>query len=59
MVTRFITAYTQDPIAIMVLIVVANVLLGTFMDALPAILIFVPINHPLAVAVGIHRSTWA
>jgi TRAP-type C4-dicarboxylate transport system permease large subunit len=38
----------------MVLIVVANVLLGTFMDALPAILIFVPIIHPLAVAVGIH-----
>ena len=54
MVTRFITAYTQDPIAIMVLIVVVNVLLGTFMDALPAILIFVPIIHPLAVAVGIH-----
>jgi tripartite ATP-independent transporter DctM subunit len=54
MVTQFITGYTQDPIAIMVLIVVANVLLGTFMDALPAILIFVPIIHPLAVAVGIH-----
>lgn len=43
-----------DPIVIMVLIVVANVILGTFMDALPAILIFVPIIHPLAVAVGIH-----
>jgi TRAP-type transport system large permease protein len=54
MVTGFIVGYTRDPIAIMVLIVVANVLLGTFMDALPAILIFVPIIHPLAVAVGIH-----
>ena len=54
MVTEFITAFTQDPIVIMVLIVVVNVLLGTFMDALPAILIFVPIIHPLAVAVGIH-----
>lgn len=53
-VTDFIVAYTKDPIAIMVLIVIVNVLLGTFMDALPAILIFVPIIHPLAVAVGIH-----
>jgi tripartite ATP-independent transporter DctM subunit len=53
-VTDFITSFTKDPLAIMVLIVVVNVLLGTFMDALPAILIFVPIIHPLAVAVGIH-----
>ena len=54
MVTNFITSFTQDPITVMMLIVVINVLLGTFMDALPAILIFVPIIHPLAVAVGIH-----
>jgi tripartite ATP-independent transporter DctM subunit len=54
MVTNFITAYTRDQLTIMVLIVIVNVLLGTFMDALPAILIFVPIIHPLAVAVGIH-----
>ncbi|HWC01811.1 MAG TPA: TRAP transporter large permease [Methylomirabilota bacterium] len=54
MVTNFITAFTQDPIVIMILIVVINVVLGTFMDALPAILIFVPIIHPLAVTVGIH-----
>jgi tripartite ATP-independent transporter DctM subunit len=54
MVTAFITAFTRDPIVIMILIVFVNVLLGTFMDALPAILIFVPIIHPLAVAVGIH-----
>ena len=53
-VTEFITAFTRDPLMIMVLIVILNILLGTFMDALPAILIFVPIIHPLAVAVGIH-----
>jgi tripartite ATP-independent transporter DctM subunit len=53
-VTDFITAFTRDPIMIMILIVIVNVILGTFMDALPAILIFVPIIHPLAVAVGIH-----
>jgi TRAP-type C4-dicarboxylate transport system permease large subunit len=53
-VTDFIVSFTRDPIMIMIIIVVVNVLLGTFMDALPAILIFVPIIHPLAVAVGIH-----
>jgi tripartite ATP-independent transporter DctM subunit len=54
MVTTFITSYTRDQLTIMILIVIINVLLGTFMDALPAILIFVPIIHPLAVEVGIH-----
>ncbi|HUG22511.1 TRAP transporter large permease [Piscinibacter sp.] len=53
-VTDFIVSFTRDPIVVMVLIVFVNVLLGTFMDALPAILIFVPIIHPLAVEVGIH-----
>ena len=52
-VTDFITSYSRDPVVIMILIVVINVLLGTFMDALPAILIFVPIIHPLAMSVGI------
>jgi tripartite ATP-independent transporter DctM subunit len=53
-VTNFIVGFSRDPIVIMILIVILNVLLGTFMDALPAILIFVPIIHPLATAVGIH-----
>jgi tripartite ATP-independent transporter DctM subunit len=54
MVTRFITGFTRDWLVIMLIIVLVNVVLGTFMDALPAILIFVPIIHPLAVDVGIH-----
>lgn len=54
LVTNMIMAFTRDPVVIMILIVVINVVLGTFMDALPAILIFVPIIHPLAVEVGIH-----
>jgi tripartite ATP-independent transporter DctM subunit len=54
MVSDFILAFTRDKLVIMLLIVFVNVLLGTFMDALPAILIFVPIIHPLAVEVGIH-----
>jgi tripartite ATP-independent transporter DctM subunit len=54
MVTDFILGFSRDPIVVMLLIVVANVILGTFMDALPAILIFVPMIHPLAVEVGIN-----
>jgi tripartite ATP-independent transporter DctM subunit len=54
MVSEFILGFTRDWVTIMLLIVLVNVLLGTFMDALPAILIFVPIVHPLAVEVGIH-----
>jgi tripartite ATP-independent transporter DctM subunit len=54
MVSEFILGFTRDRVTIMLLIVLVNVLLGTFMDAIPAILIFVPIVHPLAVEVGIH-----
>jgi tripartite ATP-independent transporter DctM subunit len=54
MVSEFILGFTRDWVSIMLLIVLVNVLLGTFMDAIPAILIFVPIVHPLAVEVGIH-----
>ena len=34
-VTDFIVSFTRDPIMIMIIIVVINVLLGTFMDACP------------------------
>jgi len=54
MVSDFILGFTRDRLVVMLLIVVLNVVLGTFMDAIPAILIFVPILHPLGVAVGIH-----
>jgi tripartite ATP-independent transporter DctM subunit len=54
MVTKFILGYTDDWLVVMALIVVVNLFLGTFLDALPAILIFAPIIHPLAVGVGIH-----
>src|SRR5512145_926509 len=54
LVSELILGFTRDWVSIMLLIVLLNVLLGTFMDAIPAILIFVPIVHPLAVEVGIH-----
>jgi tripartite ATP-independent transporter DctM subunit len=53
-VSELMLGLTRDWVAIMLLIVAVNVALGTFMDAIPAILIFVPIVHPLAVEVGIH-----
>jgi tripartite ATP-independent transporter DctM subunit len=54
MVSAFILGFSRDWLVVMLLIVIANVIIGTFLDALPAILIFVPIIHPLAVEVGIH-----
>jgi tripartite ATP-independent transporter DctM subunit len=54
MVTAFITSLTTNWIVVMLLIVLVNLFLGTFMDALPAILIFAPIVHPVALSVGIH-----
>jgi tripartite ATP-independent transporter DctM subunit len=54
LVTEFVLGFTRDRLVVMLLIVLTNIFLGTFMDALPAILIFVPIIHPLAVEVGIH-----
>jgi tripartite ATP-independent transporter DctM subunit len=54
LVTNFIVSFSRDRIVVMMVIVVINILLGTFMDALPAILIFVPIIHPIALEVGIH-----
>ena len=54
MVTDMITGFTSDWWMVMLLIVLLFLVLGTFMDAVPAILIFVPIIQPAAVAVGIH-----
>jgi len=45
---------TRQPHAIFLLIVALFIFLGTFMDATPAILIFVPIVQPIAASVGIH-----
>jgi len=52
-VTNFILGFTQNWVVVMGLIVLINLFLGTFLDALPAILIFAPIIHPVAVGVGI------
>ncbi len=54
LVTNFILSLTSDWRLIMLLIVLLYIVLGTFMDAIPAILIFVPIIQPVALKVGIH-----
>jgi TRAP-type transport system large permease protein len=54
MVTKFILSFTTDWLVVMLMIVLVNLFLGTFLDALPAILIFAPIIHPVAMGVGIH-----
>ena len=53
-VTDLILGLTDDWRLVMLLIVALFLVLGTFMDALPAILIFAPIVQPAANAVGIH-----
>jgi len=54
LVTDFILGLTTDWRLVILLIVLLYFILGTFMDAVPAILIFVPIIQPAAVKVGIH-----
>ncbi|MBI2563416.1 MAG: TRAP transporter large permease [candidate division NC10 bacterium] len=54
LITEALLAVTRQPQAILLLIVALFIFLGTFMDATPAILIFVPIVQPIAASVGIH-----
>jgi tripartite ATP-independent transporter DctM subunit len=53
-VTAHLLGVTDDWRVVMLMIVFLFLALGTFMDALPAILIFTPIVQPAAAAVGIH-----
>jgi tripartite ATP-independent transporter DctM subunit len=54
LVRERVMSLTQDPTAVLLMIVLLFAVLGTFMDAVPAILIFVPIIEPVAAKVGIH-----
>jgi C4-dicarboxylate transporter DctM subunit len=54
LVTEFLLSVTQHPMGILFIIVALFTFLGTFMDATPAILIFVPLVLPVAQQVGIH-----
>lgn len=52
--TRWFLAYSTSPIVFMLLLVLLFTILGTFMDAIPAIIIFVPILLPIAKSLGVH-----
>lgn len=54
LVKDYILAITTQPTGVLLLIVLLFTILGTFMDAVPAILIFVPIVQPVAEQVGVH-----
>jgi tripartite ATP-independent transporter DctM subunit len=54
LVTGALLSLTTQPRPVILLIVVLFTFLGTFMDATPAILIFVPLILPVAENVGIH-----
>ena len=52
-VTASLLALTDSPIAIMLMINLVLLVVGTFMDMTPAVLIFTPIFLPIAVGLGI------
>jgi len=54
LMTQLLLSITSHPTGILFIIVVLFTFLGTFMDATPAILIFVPLVLPTAEQVGIH-----
>ncbi len=53
-VTELLLSVTEQPQLVILLIVALFTFLGTFMDATPAILIFVPLILPVADKVGLH-----
>ena len=54
LMTELLLSITRHPTGILFIIVALFAFLGTFMDATPAILIFVPLVLPVAEQVGIH-----
>lgn len=54
LVAAYFESVTRNPTLIISLIIILFIILGTFLDATPAMLIFVPIVQPVALSVGIH-----
>lgn len=53
-VSAFLGRFAQSPFLIMAIINVVFLMVGTFMDAIPAIMILAPVIGPIAQAAGIH-----
>jgi tripartite ATP-independent transporter DctM subunit len=56
---KLLSAMTNDPTVMLLLIVVVFLIVGCFIDAVPAIIIFAPLLKPLAETVGIHPLHFA
>ena len=52
--TGFLLESVKDPILVLLFINITLLLVGTFMDMTPAVLIFTPIFLPVVMAMGIH-----
>lgn len=53
-ISDVILAVTESPWLIMLMIAIVLLIVGTFMDATPAVLIFTPIFLPIMVDIGMH-----
>lgn len=53
-VTRFITSITENPVLILLMINLMLLFVGTFMEAVSALIVLVPILLPVTAAVGVH-----
>jgi tripartite ATP-independent transporter DctM subunit len=58
-VVRILNAMTTDPTVMLLLMVVVFLIVGCFIDAVPAIIILAPLLKPLAESVGIHPMHFA
>ncbi len=53
-ITRWFLAYSTSRVVFMLLVVLLFTILGTFMDAIPSIIVFAPIVLPIARSLGVH-----
>jgi len=56
---KVVGALTTSPTIMLILVVVVFLIVGMFIDAVPAIIIFAPLLRPLAESVGIHPLHFA
>jgi len=52
--TKWFLAYSSSPTVFILLVIVLFTILGTFMDAVPAMIVFTPMVLPIAKALGVH-----
>jgi len=58
-VVKILSAMTTDPTVMLLLMVVVFLIVGCFIDAVPAIIILAPLLKPLTESVGIHPMHFA